>query len=256
MPEISAVVITLNEEKNIARCLDSLSEVADEIIVVDSFSTDRTADICREYKVKFIRNKFEGYIQQKNFAISKAAFPVVLSLDADEVLSLRLRKSIIQAKKNWKYDGYFTDRINNYCGEWIRYTSWYPDRKLRLWDKRKGIWTGMNPHDRVELQKGSVSAKLEGYIEHYSFESVSDHVKQINHFTDIAAQSYYENHIDSGFTKILFNPLWKFLREMILKRGFLQGYYGFIISSLLSFETFLKYVKLNQLYRKGKGGES
>lgn len=249
MPFISAVVITLNEEKNIARCIGSLSEVADEIIVIDSFSTDRTAEICKAFNVKFIQNRFEGYIQQKTFAVSQTNYPVVLSLDADEALSGELQESILQVKGNWKHDGYYSNRINNYCGTWIKYTSWYPDRKLRLWDKNKGRWEGMNPHDRIVLSKGSSTGMLAGNIEHYSFDSVADHIRQVNNFTTIAARSYYDNGIRAGYMNIILNPLWKFFREMVLKRGLLQGYYGLVISSVLSFETFLKYVKLMQLWR-------
>jgi glycosyltransferase involved in cell wall biosynthesis len=252
MPEISAVIITLNEERNIERCLKSLTGIADEILVVDSCSTDRTAEICEKFGVRFIRNKFEGYVEQKNFAVSKAKFPVVLSLDADEALSPLLRESILEVRRNWKHDGYYSNRINNYCGTWIKYTSWYPDRKLRLWLREKGKWTGMNPHDRVELQKGSSTSLLKGHIEHYSYYSVSDHIRQVNNFTSIAARSYYDEGINSGYMKIIFRPLWKFFRELILKRGFMQGYYGLVISSIISFETFLKYVKLRQLHRNSE----
>jgi glycosyltransferase involved in cell wall biosynthesis len=250
MPKISAVIITLNEEKNIERCLQSLTGVADEIVVVDSFSTDRTAEICQKYGARFIRNKFEGYVEQKNFAVSQAKFPVVLSLDADEALSPLLRESILDVRNNWTHDGYIFNRINNYCGTWIRYTTWYPDRKLRLWLRDKGGWTGMNPHDRVELEKGATTRILKGDMEHYSYYSVSDHISQINNFTTIAARSYYEEGIRSGYMKIIFSPIWKFLMEFIIKKGFMQGYYGLVISCISSFQTFLKYVKLRQLYRK------
>jgi glycosyltransferase involved in cell wall biosynthesis len=250
MPGISAIIITFNEEKNLARCLESLSGVADEIIVVDSFSTDRTTEICKKYNVRFNQNRFEGYIQQKNYAVSLTTFPVVLSLDGDEALSQTLQESIINIKNNWDCDGYYTNRINNYCGRWIKYTSWYPDRKLRLWDKTKGSWEGLNPHDRVELEKGSKTGVLCGNIEHYSYDSVSEHITQVDNFASIAAQSYYDKGIRAGYRHIIFNPLWKFFREMVLKRGFLQGFYGLVISGILSFGTFLKYVKLKQLDRK------
>jgi glycosyltransferase involved in cell wall biosynthesis len=250
MPEISAVIITLNEERNIERCLASLKRVADEIVVVDSFSTDRTAELCEKYNVRLIRNKFEGYIQQKNFAIAQSKFPVVLSLDADEALSGQLVESILRVKKNWEYDGYKCNRINNYCGKWIKYTSWYPDRKLRLWDKSKGSWEGLNPHDMVKMRKGYSISTLRGNIEHYSYNSISEHIAQVNRFTDISARSYYMSGVKSGYLKILFSPMWKFFRELIIKRGILDGYYGVIISIILSFETFLKYVKLRHLYRK------
>jgi glycosyltransferase involved in cell wall biosynthesis len=249
MPEISAVIITLNEERNIERCLESLAGVADEIIVVDSFSTDRTIELCEKYGARVIRNSFDGYIQQKNFAVSRARYPVVLSLDADELLSEELIESIQRVKADWKYDGYFCNRINNYCGKWIRHTSWYPDKKLRLWDKRKGSWMGLNPHDRVEMTKGSRTGLLEGNIKHYSYNSISEHIAQINRFTDISARSYFNNGKKSGYIRIMVNPIWRLFRELIIRKGILGGYYGFVISVILSFETFLKYIKLKQLYK-------
>ena len=134
--QISAVVITFNEERNIKRCLKSLVGVADEIVVVDSYSTDRTEEICRSFNARFIKHRFEGHIQQKNWAILQASSPYILSLDADEALSDNLRTSILRAKENWTHDGYYFNRLTNYCGKWIRHTSWYPSRKLRLWDAR------------------------------------------------------------------------------------------------------------------------
>ncbi len=247
MPAISATVITFNEEKNIGRCLDSLAGVADEIVVVDSYSTDRTAEICSRYDIRFVQNEFPGHIQQKNFAVSLTSHPLVLSLDADEVLSPELRSSILHAKENWKYDGYYFQRLNNYCGEWIRHTSWYPDFKLRLWDKRKGRWGGLNPHDKVEMESGSEISRMKGHLEHYSYSSVSEHITRVNRYSDIAARAYHEKGITSGTFKVIFNPLWKLFREIVVKTGFMQGYYGIVISVILSFETFLKYVKLKQL---------
>ena len=138
MIQLSVVIITYNEERNIARCLDSIKEIADEIIVVDSYSIDKTVEICKSYSAKVFQHKFEGHIQQKNYALEKTSFYFALSLDADEVLSDELRKSIASVKSDWKYDGYEMNRLTNYCGAWIRHGGWYPDRKIRLFDKRKG----------------------------------------------------------------------------------------------------------------------
>jgi glycosyltransferase involved in cell wall biosynthesis len=249
MPEISAVVITFNEEKNIERCLDSIAGVADEIIVVDSFSTDRTEELCKKYNVRFIQNNFEGYIQQKNFAISKAKYSFVLSLDADEVLSPELQESILKVRDNPRYDGYYCKRLNYYCGKKIWFTSWYPDRKLRLWDKSMGKWGGNNPHDRVLMNKGIKTGRLKGHIQHYSFGSITEHIHQVNRFSSISARSYYNNGIRSGYLKMIFKPVWKFFRELFIKGGILQGYYGVVISAIMAFETFLKYLKLDEIYR-------
>ncbi|MTI29248.1 glycosyltransferase family 2 protein, partial [Cytophagales bacterium RKSG123] len=152
MKKISAVIITYNEEKNIQRCLESLKGVVDEIVVVDSLSTDNTKKICEKFDVHFIENPFEGHIEQKNYAMGCARNDYVLSLDADEALSPKLKESILKVKENWTADFYSFNRLNNYCGQWIRHSGWYPDKKIRLWDRRKGKWGGKNPHDNVVMK--------------------------------------------------------------------------------------------------------
>ena len=247
MPKISVVIITLNEERNIESCLLSVKDVADDIVVVDSFSTDRTEKICKNYKVRFITNEFKGHIEQKNWAITKAKYPHILSLDADEALSEELKSSIIKVKNNWQYDGYYFNRLTNYCGSWIRHTGWYPDRKLRLWDSRKGQWKGVNPHDKYELIKGATKKYLKGDLLHYSFFSISQHIQQVNKFSDISAKAYLKKGKKSNLLKILIHPVWKFLHLYFFKLGFLDGYYGLIISIISANAAFLKLVKLKQL---------
>ena len=149
--KLSAVIITLNEEKNIARCLDSLQGVADEIVVIDSFSTDDTEKICSAYGVRFIQHPFDGYIEQKNYGIQQAVYTHILSLDADEALSDELKQSIGHFKMHWHADGYSLNRLTNYCGHWIYHCGWYPDTKLRLWDKRYGQWAGENGMDALPM---------------------------------------------------------------------------------------------------------
>ena len=144
---ISAVIIAFNEEKNIERCILSLKNVVDEIVVVDSFSKDKTKEICLAHNVVFIEHSFKGHIEQKNWAYTQASNNYVLSLDADEALSDELKNSILAIKNNWKNDGYAFNRLTSYCGKWIKHCGWYPDIKLRLWDRRKGTWKGINPHD-------------------------------------------------------------------------------------------------------------
>ncbi|NVM21818.1 MAG: glycosyltransferase family 2 protein [Desulfobacterales bacterium] len=246
--KISAVIITFNEEKNIGRCLDSLGGVADELVVVDSFSTDKTEEICNDKVVRFIRNPFEGHVEQKNHAVSLAKHDHILSLDADEALSEELRKSILSAKGNWDYDGYFFNRLTNYCGKWIRYCGWYPDKKLRLWDRRKGGWGGVNPHDKVIMNKNISTSHLKGDLLHYSYHTIRDHVSQMNKFSDIAARVAYEKGRRSNLIiDILLNPVLTFMKKYFIKLGILDGYYGFIISINSAFGKFLKYIKLREL---------
>ena len=132
MTNLSVVIITLNEERNIGRCLESVNDIADEIVVVDSYSTDDTEKICKLYGVRFIQHHFDGHIEQKNWAITQARYPHILSLDADEVLSLRLKASIKAVKENWEFDGYYFNRMTNYCGKWIRHSSWYPSTETEV----------------------------------------------------------------------------------------------------------------------------
>ena len=246
---ISAVVITYNEERNIRRCLDSLVGVADEIVVVDSFSTDRTREICGEFNVRFIRHRFVGHIEQKNLAILQASSSYILSLDADEALSDELRASILGVKNNWRHDGYYFNRLTNYCGRWIRHTSWYPARKMRLWDARKGRWGGFNPHDRLFLDRGSTRSFLKGDILHYSYYTVSEHLDQINTFSTIMARSYFDRGRRVNFFSIILHPLWRLTKDFLIRGGFLDGYYGFIVSVNSAHEVFLKYVKLRNIYK-------
>ena len=251
MIQLSVVVIAYNEERSIARCLDSVKDLADEIIVVDSYSTDKTGEICTSRGAKVIQNKFDGHIQQKNFALEKATFQHVLSLDADEVLSDELRTSIAAAKSEWRYDGYRMNRLTNYCGAWIRHGGWYPDRKIRLFDKSKGKWTGINPHDRYELiDSHDPVGFLRGDILHYSYHSISDHIKQVDYFTEISAQVLFEKRKKCSFVRQIISPAFRFVRDYFLKCGFLDGYYGFVICIISSHAVFLKYTKLRELWKQ------
>ncbi len=251
MVQLSVAIITYNEEKNIGRCLTSIQGIADEIVVVDSFSTDKTIDICTSYGAKVIEHKFEGHIEQKNYALAQASFPFVLSLDADEALSDELKKSIAALKSQWQHDGYEMNRLTNYCGAWIRHSGWYPDRKMRLFDRRKGKWAGINPHDCFELnEKGAQRGYLQGDILHYSYYSISDHIKQIDYFTEISARSLFEKGHKISVVRLFVSPAFRFVRDYILKSGWLDGYYGFVICMISSYAVFVKYVKLRELRKR------
>ncbi len=248
MPPLSVVIITYNEEKMIGKCLESIQDIANEIVVVDSLSTDNTRSICEQYNVKFIEHAFEGHIQQKNLALSHAANPHVLSLDADEVVSPKLKESIKSIKQNWEHDGYYFNRLTNYCGKWIRHCGWYPDKKLRLLDRRKGQWGGVNPHDKIMMEKNSRICHLKGDLWHYSFFSIGQHIEQINKFTDISSRQLFEQGKKASVAKILFSPFIKFIRDYIVKAGFLDGFYGLVISMNSAHAKFLKYSKLKKLH--------
>ncbi len=249
--KISATIIAYNEERDIRRCLESVLGIADEIVVVDSYSTDRTEQICREMGTVFLQNKFEGHIEQKNYALSRTSHDCVLSIDADEVLSDRLRQSVLSVKNNWEGDGYSFNRLTSYCGKWIRHCGWYPDTKIRLWNKKKGKWGGTNPHDHVVMQDGSEIRHLEGDLLHYSYHDIRQQLEQINIFSDLAAQAAYEKGKKASFIKdILLDPVFTFFKMYILQGGFLDGYYGFVISVNSSFGKFAKYIKLRELHKQ------
>ena len=245
------VIITFNEEKNIARCLESVKDVADEIVVLDSFSTDSTPAICGRYGVKFFQHAFDGHIEQKNRAITYASNPYILSLDADEALDDTLRESVREVKGNFRMQGYYMNRLTNYCGHWVRHCGWYPDRKLRLWDSRCGRWTGTNPHDRYELYDGDANAgHLRGNILHFSYYTVQDHYKQVEYFTNIASRAYFQKGRRAPWYKLVLNPAAKFIDHYLLKRGFLDGRAGYLISRISAYATWLKYKKLRLLYHE------
>jgi len=246
---LSVVIITFNEEKNIERCILSVKEIADEIVVVDSFSTDRTEEICARQGVRFIRHAFEGYIEQKNWAKEQASYDFVLSLDADEALSGELRDSISKVKENPSVEGYYFNRLTNYCGQWVRHCGWYPDRKLRLWDRRKGSWKGVNPHDEFFLEAGALKQYLQGDLLHFSFYTVDQHLAQINKFSSIKAQGMFDRGIKPSCLKMIISPAFKFFRDYVIKLGFLDGYFGYLVCSNSAYSTFLKYAKLKALYK-------
>jgi len=250
--KISVTIITLNEEKKIERCLESLSGIADEIVIVDSFSTDNTKAICHRYRVRFIENKFEGYVAQKDYAVTQATFDHILSLDADEALSEELKQSILKVKSDWgTLDGYSFNRYNNYCGKWINFCGWYPDRKIRLWDRRKGKWGGTDPHDKVQLAKDRVQ-KLNGDLLHYAYLTVDEHLRQMHKFADVAAKAKYLKGNKPVFViHVLINPLFKFIKKYFFQLGFLDGYYGFVFCAASSSLNFFKYLKLYEYNRKG-----
>lgn len=254
--KISATIIVLNEEKKIESCLRSLLGVVDEIVVVDSCSTDNTEAICLRYPVRFIRHPFEGYVRQKNYAMHQATYDYILSLDADERLSDELRESILQAKANWgDVDGYALHRFNNYCGKWMRFSGWY-ERKIRLWDRRKASWQGQDPHDFISIPKSRLK-NLKGNLLHYSYLTIDEHIRQTFRFAEIAARAKFKNGERPNFVlNVIFSPLFRFVKSYFFQFGFLDGYYGFMFCSISASLTFFKYVRLYEYHRTGLPGIS
>lgn len=250
--KLSAVIITFNEEQNIDRCLKSIKNIADEIIVLDSFSTDKTEEICSKYNVIFHQQKWLGYSKQKNLANSFANNNLVFSIDADEALSDELENSIVEIKNTIKPNQtYSVNRLTNYCGKWINYSGWYPDNKLRIWFKNEGEWQG-ELHEEVIFKQQIKETPLKGDLQHYSYYTINQHIAQINSFTDIGAQEAFKKDKKANLFIAMYKSIWKFKRDYIFKFGFLDGYYGFIICKLSSQATFIKYLKLRELIKNSK----
>ena len=245
MPEKISVCITAgNEEKNIRRCLESVTW-ADEIIVVDSFSADRTVEISREYTDRVYQHEWLGYVGQKNVIKKMAKHPWVLFIAADEQVSVDLRDKILNEFDTGSYKsfaGYEFPRMVRYLGKWIKHGDWYPDVKLRLFRKEKGKCVGHEPHDRIVVD-GRVK-RLRGHLYHYTYSGIADQIASLNKFSNITAQRWYEEGKTAKWLDIYSRPLWRFFRGYFLKRGFLDGLPGLIIAISASYGVMIKYAKL------------
>ncbi len=248
MNSLSVVIITYNEERNIQRCLDSLEGIADEIVIVDSFSTDKTELCSKRNNVMFVQQQWLGYSEQKNYGNNITHHNWILSVDADEVLSETLRMSVLEWKKQqWDASHAFSiNRLTNYCGHWIRHCGWYPDTKMRLFNKTNASWKG-DIHEIIEFSQPVNMHLLKGDLLHYSYHTLEDHIRQADKFTTMTAQKAFSERKKASLWAILFRPCWKFIRDYIFKGGFLDGYAGFLVCKISAFATFLKYTKLRSL---------
>lgn len=240
--KISATIITFNEERNIARAIESL-RCCDEIVVVDSGSTDRTMEIAEKLGAHVVEAPWPGYSQQKNAASELAANDWILSVDADESLSEALEAEIWQIKKSGpKHDAYTMPRLAQYLGRWILHSGWYPDRKVRLFDRRKAKWVGDYVHESVKVD-GSVG-HLESNLLHFTCDSLSEHLRTLDRYTTLAAEQMIEQKEEVGWPRLVFDPLWTFFRTYFLKLGFLDGVEGLCIAYMAAFYNFVKYAKV------------
>ena len=250
-PTLSAVIITYNEEHNIQACLESCAEMVDEIIVLDSFSTDATPEICRRHpKVKFFQHPFDGHVQQKNRAIELCSSEWILSLDADERVSPQLCRSIEQfLEKNPVVAGAKFPRLTFHLQRFIRHSGWYPNARYRLFRKGQAYWGGVNPHDRLFLKgKGT---RLKGDLLHFSIKDLSDQIRNINSFTSIAALERYNRGADFSLLRLVFKPPAAFFETYLWKLGLLDGMQGFILAVCAAYYVFLREAKLYELSRLG-----
>ena len=249
--EISAVIITYNEEKRLEPALKSLAGVASEIIVVDSFSNDGTVKLAKKYTKDVFQRKWTNFSDQKNFANKRASFPWILSLDADERLSPELREEILQIKNEEPDCSAFSmPRQVFYLGKWIRHSGWYPDRKIRLFQKDKARWEGEYIHEKLVVE-GNVQ-KLKGVIHHFTYRNISDHLARVDKFSELGAQKLYAKKKKCRLYHLVFLPIFRFVKSFFLKAGFLDGYAGFIISVLHGYAIFIRYAKLREIWKKGE----
>jgi glycosyltransferase involved in cell wall biosynthesis len=249
--EISAVIITFNEEKRLEPALKSLAGLVSEIVVVDSFSTDKTVKLTKKYTNKVFQRKWTDYTDQKNYANARTSFPWILSLDADERISPELREEILEIKKEEpECDGFSIPRQVYYLGKWIRHSGWYPDRKLRLFRKERARWEGEYVHERLVIE-GKIQ-KLSGSIHHFTYRNISEHLDRINKFSELGAQKLYAKGKKCRWHHLVFMPFFRFVKSFFWRAGFLDGYPGFIVSVLNSYSIFLRYAKLREIWKKGE----
>ena len=249
--KLSATIITLDEEANLGRCLASLRGVADEVVVLDSGSKDRTEAIAREGGAVFVHQPWLGYGPQKNAATDRAAHGWILSLDADEALSDELRASLLRLKADGpRADAYEVNRLNWYCGAFLRHSGWYPDRKVRLWRKGAARWADVSIHELVEVAPGSRVERLAGDLLHYTIRDRAQHLRTIERFTTLSAEALLREGKGSQAWKRFVAPGVAFLRSYVLKAGFLDGRAGWDVCRLSAYATWLKYDKLRRLARE------
>jgi len=250
---LSVCIICKNEAQNIKRCLDSITW-ADEIIVVDSMSSDDTLKIAGQYTDSVFQRAWTGYADQKNVALSKAHGDWVLSLDADEAITPLLKEEIMaEIARPATKDGYRMPRRSFYQGRWIDHSGFYPDRQLRLFRREKGRWVGGRVHERVEIE-GEIG-QLKNDILHYPYQGlISGQLKTVDHFSGLIAADMHENGKRFHLLLLLFRPLFKFLEVYLLKKGFLDGLPGLIIATTSAYALFVRYVKIREL-EKGVGNE-
>lgn len=252
MDKISAVIITFNEEKKLDACLASLKDVVDEIVVVDSFSTDATEAICRSHGVQFFQQAWKGYGAQKNDAATRASFDYILSIDADETISPQLKQSILDARSKGLSGVYQMNRLNNFYGYDLRHGNTYPDTMKRLYNRKQVQWSLRAVHETLEID-GSVAAhQLKGDLLHRSKDSIADHLAGINKYSTLSAEVYFEAGKKGALVKMLFSPFFTFLKGYIVRMGFLDGYAGLIVAKMYAHEVFLKYSKLLLLQKHKK----
>jgi glycosyltransferase involved in cell wall biosynthesis len=253
IPALSVVVMTYNEEVNLRRCLESVNGLGEEIFILDSYSTDRTLEIANQFNARIEQHAFGSYVEQKKRLVAKAMNDWVFCIDADEYLSDELRKSILQAKANNSFDGYFNNRRNRIGDRWINHGSWYPDRKIRLFDRRQVKITGQDPHDVMLPEKGARIGYLKGDLMHLADESFESRNHKNDQHSSRAAEALFNNGIQPSLYREYVKPAARFIFSYFLRLGFLDGYYGWFVAKSEAQYVKMREEKLKAAFRLRSG---
>ena len=249
--KLSVVIITLNEERNIGRAIDSVSPISDEIIILDSFSTDKTAEICQSKGVTFVQREWEGYSKTKNYANSLAQFDWIFSLDADEACDQNLRENIHKEKEKGFEGVYMVNRLTNYCGKWIKHSTWYPDWKIRIFKKDNTLWVGEFVHEELEFKDSVEIKKLDGHLEHYSYYNYKEHRQRADKYSILTAKKLHIAGKTAGPLRPYISSFGRFVTMFVLNLGFLDGWKGFKIAQISGQSNKVKYQELRKLNKEG-----
>ena len=249
MIKYSAVIITKNEADNIARCIQSLLPVTEDILIIDSGSTDQTIEIAKDLGAKVIETKWLGYSETKNLGNTKAGNDWIISIDADEVVSESLQHAIknLSPQENTVY---ILNRMTNYCGKWIKHSGWFPDKKVRIFNKKEICWQGEFVHETLAIPRHYTQIELSGILEHYSYKSLDDHWERLNKYAELSAQEMHKKGKKANLIKLYLAPAFRFFRTLLLKKGILDGKEGWIISSRNAYMVRKKYRLLQQLNKQ------
>ncbi|HHB91868.1 MAG TPA: glycosyltransferase family 2 protein [Thioploca sp.] len=251
MVNLSVIIITKNEEHCIENCLNSIAW-CDEIIIVDSGSTDNTITICNKFTDKiYIKNNWQGFGHQKNLALTKATGKWVLSIDADEQVPIALRQEIEFVINSSELFAFRIPRLSNYCGKWMRHSGWFPDYIIRLFKRNYASFTNDLIHEKIQVNNDKIGT-LQNSLLHYSFTSLEEVLEKINSYSSANAQMHYEKDKQSSLKQAVWHGLWAFIRTYLLRAGFLDGKEGFMLAVSNAEGTYYRYLKLMYLQENAK----
>ena len=249
--KLTSTIITFNEERNIERCIDALIPVSDEIIVLDSFSTDKTLEICKSKGVRVEQRKWKGYTDAKNYLNQLASNEYIFSVDADEAPDEQLQSSILKLKESGLKGTYEVNRLTNYCGKWIKHSGWYPDVKTRIFPNSKSRWVGEFVHEELIVEDNPIPILLKGHLLHYSYYSKKEHRERADKYSELTAKKMHKKGKHASFLKPYISAIGRFIGMYFIKAGFLDGKSGFQIARISALSNIYKYKELRRLQDEG-----